>query len=401
MSTPSSHVARHTYAALDGWRGVCAVLVAMFHCRTSGYLDGLALVRHSYLFVDFFFVLSGFVVSHAYLHRLETRAQVCDMVWRRLARLWPLHVAMLAMFIGLELASGAIAAVTGLARSARLFDPNSGNLIEAIPTHLLLLHSLGWHDRLTWNVPSWSISAEFCTYAVFAVAVSVARGRTALIGVLLASLGAIVVMTYSRTLMAVHHDLGFFRCIYGFFVGHLVYVIKDQAALRQAAGRGLACGLEFAAVMAVAGYVAFSGATQLSFAAPLVMGAAVLVFSREQGCISDWLRSRPLLRLGQWSYSIYMVHALILAILHRVLSVLGKATGGTYMTTLPTAEGFEDAIAFATPLAMDALMLAYVAVTVGVASLTWRLIEMPAQRWLNALALPQTLPARQIAAAER
>lgn len=398
MTASTNSGTAHTYAALDGWRGICAVLVAVFHCRTSGYLDGLSLVRNSYLFVDFFFVLSGFVVSHAYLHRLDTRAEVATMIWRRFARLWPLHVALLAIFVALELVSGLIASLTGIARSGRLFDPASANLIEAIPTHLLMLHSLGLHDRPTWNVPSWSISAEFCTYAVFAVAVSVARGRTALIAVLLACLGALVVMTYSRTLMAVHHDLGYFRCLYGFFLGHLAYLAKNWRVFQPAGGRTFYTGLELAALLAVTGFVAWAGATRASFAAPLVMGLAVLVFARERGALSDWLRSGPVRRLGQWSYSIYMVHALVLAVLHRVLSVAGKATGTSLVShvTLPT--GVDEVISFASPLAMDALTLGYLAVTVAVAAATWRLIEMPAQRWLNALPLPHRWASRRISA---
>jgi peptidoglycan/LPS O-acetylase OafA/YrhL len=47
------------FAALDGWRGVCAVLVALHHFSANGTIAALPLIRNAWLFVDFFFVLSG------------------------------------------------------------------------------------------------------------------------------------------------------------------------------------------------------------------------------------------------------------------------------------------------------------------------------------------------------
>ena len=58
------------FEALDGWRGVCASLVVLFHFHGHSPIYSAALVRDSYLFVDFFFVLSGFVIAWNYARRL-------------------------------------------------------------------------------------------------------------------------------------------------------------------------------------------------------------------------------------------------------------------------------------------------------------------------------------------
>ena len=92
------------FVALDGWRGVCAVIVALHHCHAAGYIEGLPLLRNAFLFVDFFFVLSGFVLAHAYRDRLATMEGAATMLWRRFARLWPLHAVTLLAMIALELA---------------------------------------------------------------------------------------------------------------------------------------------------------------------------------------------------------------------------------------------------------------------------------------------------------
>ena len=61
------------FHVLDGWRGVCALLVALFHVNAVGHFYGLPVVRNGLLFVDFFFVLSGFVITHAYAERVSFR----------------------------------------------------------------------------------------------------------------------------------------------------------------------------------------------------------------------------------------------------------------------------------------------------------------------------------------
>src|SRR5260221_8607326 len=91
------------FAALDGWRGVAAMLGVLYHWPIYGHLYSNPALRNVYLFVDFFFVLSGFVISFAYADRITNPRAAIVFLFRRLGRLWPLHVAMLAVFIGLVL----------------------------------------------------------------------------------------------------------------------------------------------------------------------------------------------------------------------------------------------------------------------------------------------------------
>ena len=92
------------FAALDGLRGVSAIAVVLFHLPLAMHAYGSPLVREAYIFVDFFFVLSGFVIAHAYAARIETVASVGDFLLRRVARRWPLHLATLAGLVVLECA---------------------------------------------------------------------------------------------------------------------------------------------------------------------------------------------------------------------------------------------------------------------------------------------------------
>ena len=76
------------FVALDS----CAILVLLHHTNVSGHLYGSRLIEQSWLFVDFFFVLSGFVVSHAYHGKISGLRDGLGFLTKRLSRLWPLQL---------------------------------------------------------------------------------------------------------------------------------------------------------------------------------------------------------------------------------------------------------------------------------------------------------------------
>src|SRR5215216_1384478 len=90
------------YRALDGLRGLAATFVALMHLKVAHTpVTDNPLVDNSALFVDLFFVLSGFVISHAYLYGGELR--FARFAVYRLARLYPLHLCVLLVFVPFEL----------------------------------------------------------------------------------------------------------------------------------------------------------------------------------------------------------------------------------------------------------------------------------------------------------
>src|SRR5258708_26387972 len=95
-------VSRHRFEVLDSWRGLSATLVALFHLQAHSHFYELSLLRHSYLFVDFFFVLSGFVITANYRTRLVSGFSFWHFMLLRFGRLYPLHFATFVAFILLE-----------------------------------------------------------------------------------------------------------------------------------------------------------------------------------------------------------------------------------------------------------------------------------------------------------
>lgn len=368
------------FTALDGWRGVCALLVAIYHLHTTSHFEQLDFIRHSYLFVDFFFVLSGFVIAYAYGDRLGTLREAAIMVWRRLGRLWPLHLAILFAFVGLELAVPLAAKVLGVERSAAsAFDPDSAAQFRAIPTNVMLLHGLGLHDRLTWNQPSWSISAEFWTYVLYAVIVIAARRWAIVVSIALLILALGSLMLLSDRNLGVDYDYGFLRCIAGFLVGTLVLKTVQYRHVNLP----LPTVLETAAVTMVVMFVTLAGRTPVEFAAPFLFAVVVWLFAHEQGALSVVLKTPPISMLGLISYSIYMVHSLVITLVHRAATVLEQLLGVQLAPTV-ISDGVEIRyVSFADPWVMDVFVVLYVLTVVGIARLTWAWIEMPGQRLWN------------------
>ena len=219
--------AKMHFRTLDSWRGVAALLVALFHLNVYSALYSLDFVRNGYLFVDFFFVLSGFVITHSYAHRLGTPEELGAFAIKRLGRLWPLHVVVLLAFVIAESGKALMAA-----RGASFFIPpfTGPNSLDTIAMNLVFAQSIGIVPHLTWNPPSWSISAEFWTYLIFAATLLVAatwlwRVRFAA-GILVATLlvGSVaILLLFARHGIDATYDLGLARCLYGFLVGYLTY----------------------------------------------------------------------------------------------------------------------------------------------------------------------------------
>src|SRR5262249_26107703 len=250
-----------------------------------------------YLCVDFFFVLSGFVISHAYANRLRSTHDVQFFIVRRFARLWPLHMVMLLAFLFLYLFT---LRFPGL-------STGFGNIsVGSFVSNVFMLHDLGLHDWLTWNYPSWSISAEFYTYLAFAALAAICFIRL-LPCAIVSAVGFLALMFFVPALMGSEHDYGVLRCLYGFFAGAFVWRLSSSVTV---AAEWLT-SLEVALVGAIGMLFIYAGSTPLEITGPLFFAPAVFVFSKQGGLLSRVIGSRPMSALGDWSYSIYMVHAFI------------------------------------------------------------------------------------------
>ncbi|AQR63515.1 acyltransferase [Brevundimonas sp. LM2] len=356
---PAPPFSPRRFEALDSLRGLCAVLVVMFHMPIASHWRDWGLVQHGYLFVDYFFVLSGFVIAHAYAGRLATPRDGGRFMVRRLGRVWPLHALMLALFVGLELAR-----LWFNVDSAPPFTRDRS--VEAIVTNLLLVQAWHVHPYLTWNGPAWTLSAEVACYAVFAGLVLVAPRRFRGIGAVLAVIGAILVLAYARRWMNTTYDLAVPRAVYGFFLGCLLQGVWTR--IPRLKGHA-ATALEVAAVLAICGFIGWVTGPVTVLVSLLFLGV-VWVFAGEDGALSRWLDHPALVTLGRWSFAIYMVHMFVLTVLMIAAHKVGWVPGGRR-------------IDFGSVWINDLFALGLFGLILVLAVAAHRLVETPAQRVID------------------
>jgi peptidoglycan/LPS O-acetylase OafA/YrhL len=365
---------RARFQALDAWRGICAILVVIFHFVSvlpTSFANS-PFVANAYLFVDFFFVLSGFVICHSYRDNISTLRHFGQFVVRRFARVWPLHAVTLAVLLA------AIIGVNHLPHPDDLtltWDDNSYSVRALLP-NLLLLNSFGMQGS-TWNGPAWSIGAEFCVYFLFGALLLIAPRRLVSICIVLSVAALIFIFLRAPDLMNTTWDYGLIRCVAGFSAGVVAYHCYERL---EASTPLKSTMIELAALVFVISFVIGAGSGPdhvfaISLAAPLMFAVAVVAFAREGGILSHVLRARPFRALGRFSFSIYLIHQPLLVITCYGIWLAGYRTKAFD----PTSDG--------TWLAGTHLfMLYFIFAVVLIAAFTYNFIEVPTRRRLNRLA---------------
>ncbi len=296
--------------SLTPLRGIAAILVVLYHYDVFLSVHQFPrlidtkysnIITNGYLWVDFFFILSGFVICHVYGRKLATRTRIVvkTYLWARFSRLYPLHVFVMLLFV--------IQTVVLI----RLF-PNyaSENWSRTLPDffiHLFFLQTSGLIDHLAWNVASWSIAAEWWTY-IFAIGLipllNKVNTRITIISIILALSGlAFIASKNPEFSINAIYGLGTLRCVFGFTIGIGVY----QAYSKLANKKTIWCKDWLFYIMFLCSLSVLHFDLYDIIVIPF-FGAFILCASLNKGLPSKILNSKPLLFLGNISYSVYLIH---------------------------------------------------------------------------------------------
>ena len=377
MDDPSLAAQRHHFGALDGWRGICACMVALFHFRANSHITASDFIQSGGAFLDFFFVLSGFVIFSNYHLRLTNGYPLGKFMLLRFGRLYPLHFAILMLFLAGDFIQLIFPSLQSGATYAPFSAPGEGP--RYILANLFLVHSFGVTDQLSFNAPSWSISAEFYTYIFFALAIIWGRGRIWAIALLTAATISIILVEPQR--MGGTASFGILRALYGFGCGGLIWFLYER--LKHIGGLGdrrLANLIEAALTVACFAYVQFLlsqiGQKYYDYfliASPLLFSATVLVFAFERGFLSKILKSPVFATLGTLSYSIYMIHIFVSGkIFYGFGHLLERKIGLPLFTVTDGVEKLGT-----DPWIGDAICFFYFISVICASYVTYRVIEMP------------------------
>jgi peptidoglycan/LPS O-acetylase OafA/YrhL len=305
-----------TIAALAGVRAIPPLLIILYHFGEGHHYSGLhdfdRLIARGYLWVEFFFVLSGFILTYVYGARRETLLAPgawLRFVTRRLVRLYPLHLAMLLLIGGLVLVYRGLAAAGGY---VSIFDLPYHQDISAkgLALSLLLVHAWNTMGHLTWNGVSWFVSVEFALCLLFPFLLWLLRASAARAAVFVAA----GVAGLSLLSLASPHGLditfhnGVLRGLSDFAAGMGMAVLVGKAKARDCIPAFVHSGLQ-ALVLGLLALVIFrTGWAHTHFdiftVLPLMLLVPLLAFDR--GFLAGFFKAPPLQKLGEWSYAIYM-----------------------------------------------------------------------------------------------
>ena len=316
----------------------------------------------------FFFVLSGFVISHSYAFRLNKGSDLGAFLIKRVFRLFPLHVFTFFLTMGLTLGGGWL---RGRLSGVPMPDvPSSGSMLET----LFLLQSLGFSSSPTFNTPSWSISAELWTYLIFGVFTLLGgRSRASVyLMVAISILAGYFVYRLNQPLgLFTTLEFGFPRCISGFFLGCVIWRAWRATALRpsEMIMNALHC-LAFCVLVLEFMMIDFN--TDWNFCLPPTFAAVIFLCAIDSGSVLKRMLSTSFARsMGKLSYSFYMLHTAILIICSFAIS-----------STMPSLKfsAFKSATA-ETLFLGDIAACAYVMLIVVASLWTFRFIENPSRKW--------------------
>jgi peptidoglycan/LPS O-acetylase OafA/YrhL len=312
-------------AALTGIRTLAALLVLGLHIGTnlpSDLAKLLPFFDRGYLGVDLFFILSGYIITHVYwkpLARLNP-VNLRVFLWHRLIRLYPVHLAVLLLLLILSSASSFF--------GVTLNHPEAFQWTNLLQSVILFqvwnFEQTSDHIGLGWNIPSWSISAEFFAYLLFPLIAStllvLTRSAARSIALAAAALVATVIAFKlgHRPLGTIYGAFALVRVTGEFICGaSLCRGAMNMGANQKAFGDPIAiCGL--LALVLGASTKIIPDFALLPFLAMMVWGAATA-----HGAFAQFLSRRLIVWLGEISYSMYMIHMTIIWVMRRGWEYLG------------------------------------------------------------------------------
>jgi peptidoglycan/LPS O-acetylase OafA/YrhL len=311
-----------------GLRGFAAVLVMLYHFKPGAPDDGLfeRLIDNGYLWVDLFFVLSGFVMAYTYERLIvhgEWPANHISFLIKRVARIYPLYLLVTIESAGLHL--------------WRASQPGFDSFPFSVLANLAMVQAWGVSPSFAGDL--WSISTEWAAYLIFplllAITLTAPPWRATVVGVI--ALAAIAAMASATGPDAFTFDYQgrkgpmdiyssatsapLFRCLAEFSIGLLCLRVARVWSRNGFFGAG---PISTVAFVALAGFLMLPG---YDLAVVILLPVLLTSLSAQRGIVA-WMLALPLpYVLGEWSYSIYLVHDKFTRLVVVARSFLADYTG--------------------------------------------------------------------------
>jgi peptidoglycan/LPS O-acetylase OafA/YrhL len=324
---------RHRFHVLDGMRGVAAIMVMAFH-----YFSPLPYLKNAFIAVDFFFILSGFVICHAYGDKLDQGMSFGDFVTRRVGRLYPfllIGILVGAPFLYLERVNN----FNGFTMRDFIVTLVSNILfVPYISTNIAALRGFLFPS----DMPLWSIFFELAASLTFPFLSTLSTKQLRLLCLL--SVAVLVASSFLRGFSdggslfnmngGWHVDNflgGFPRVFFGFPCGVLLYRLLVEAQGKNTSVRSFNPWLLYVGLIAILMFpIAAKGVYPLLAIATL---APYLVWCGGFSVCLNGFTTKISQFLGWLSYPLFCLHMPVLAAMTR----LDKSTALLSRVEIPPA----------------------------------------------------------------
>lgn len=353
------------FEALDAFRGMCALSVVVFHMHLVGSITELNFFRGSYIFVEFFFVLSGFVLAHGYAYKEGFK--FTTFMKSRFFRLYPLHIFMFFVMLILEVGKLLAYKFGGFIFNNEPFTAAYA-FKEIIPNLLLIQSWTPYTEPLSFNFPSWSISIEFYMYALFFCSIVTCK-KNKVVAWVISSLTAFLLI-YLHSSLLTPEVLSGISCFFGGAFTYYLFVNTPTLNLNITIGTTI----EILLLSMIIVVVQSTFDHRSSVASALFM-VTVFCFAFEFGVISKILKHKLFQTVGKLSYSIYMTHAAILFCLTSIAIIIQKITN---LPFAPMIDGFRY-LNFGNSNVNNIIVLIIILIVTAISGVTYKYIELAGQ----------------------
>ncbi|UIP30337.1 acyltransferase [Photobacterium sp. TLY01] len=378
-------------------RGIAALIVTYFHARLilfPQWRDSIAQSTHflenGYLWVDIFFILSGFVMMHVYQSTFATGSSFKKwrgFMWLRFSRIYPLFFVTLAVLFSWEYYKsvhhiGFYAGPLFDAWGATGIPPFTGpfNRTETLLPNLFLVNGI-LSQPLSWNIAGWSLSIEWLCYMVFPLLISVllrsAKSNAWLPVLIMLVLSGMVNMHGTLDITSTLN--AFVRGLCGFTLGLWLSRISFGPRTKSWINHD---GILFALIIALITVLQFSISYTVTMATYVLFAILVLVAANQEkrsSLLLSLLDNKVTQFLGDISYSIYLWHSvLLLAGVEVIHHINPDWTAWWYAQT-------------SAGIVLTGILL-FTAALICISTFSYYLFERPLMTWMRGMAGRRTPP---------
>lgn len=293
--------------SLTGIRGVFALYVVSFHLIPRVFNDSVNnLISNGYIAVDLFFILSGFIMSTVYNEKFKANdfSAYSGYLFNRFARIYPLYIALYAATLFIVFMHD------GTKESPYLTAIN-----------VFLMQSIfGWG----YIQSAWSISTEAIAYLLFPFALVILKRRAIVPVAFFASIAALIYLSLNNSRISIDVSGGapsIMRCLADYVIGLSMYLMYS---------RGMVINRVASYIMSAL-IVAMLCLTEFDVYVIILLAFVIPSLVDENNLISKILSLPPIHYIGVISYSLYLIHSILI---HQLRFIFDGMPYSTYLILL-------------------------------------------------------------------